>query len=66
MKSSAGSGYPEYIFPQWTTIVGWIIFAICLIPIPLVFLINYIREYHALRRSNHVSRFTYLSYGDLS
>jgi hypothetical protein len=55
MKSPAGSGYPEYIFPQWSIIVGWFIFAICLIPIPLFFLVNYIREYRALGRSNYVS-----------
>jgi len=54
MKSAAGSGYPEYIFPQWTNILGWFIFAFCLIPIPLVYLVNYIREYRALGRSNHV------------
>lgn len=64
MKSSAGSGYPEYIFPQWTIIVGWIIFAVCLIPIPLFFLVNYIREYRALGHSNYVS--LYMIYLSLS
>ncbi|CAF1501256.1 unnamed protein product, partial [Didymodactylos carnosus] len=30
--------------------IGWIIFAICIIPIPIVFIVNYIKEYRKLTR----------------
>ncbi|CAF3820160.1 unnamed protein product [Adineta steineri] len=50
MVNSAGAGFDEYIFPGWSTIAGWIIFIGCIIPIPLVYITNYFREYFTLRR----------------
>ncbi|CAF4087060.1 unnamed protein product [Rotaria socialis] len=49
IKLGAGGGFPEYIFPRWSTILGWFIFVFCIIPIPLVFLVNYIKECLSLR-----------------
>ncbi|CAF3552794.1 unnamed protein product [Rotaria sp. Silwood1] len=48
MSNSAGAGYEAYIYPDWSMVVGWCIFVACIIPIPLVFIVNYIREYFAL------------------
>ncbi len=48
MSNNAGGGYKSYVYPEWSTIVGWFIFLICLIPIPLVYVITYIREYRSI------------------
>jgi len=48
--NKAGGGFNEYIYPQWSTILGWFIFITCIIPIPVVFIINYIREYRSIDR----------------
>ncbi|CAM4839307.1 unnamed protein product [Rotaria magnacalcarata] len=50
LKLDAAGGFPAYEFPQWSTTLGWVIFVICIIPIPLVFLINYIREYKRIAK----------------
>ncbi|CAM2709398.1 unnamed protein product [Rotaria socialis] len=50
MSNGAGAGYEAYVYPGWSTIVGWCIFVACIIPIPLLFIINYIQEYFSLRR----------------
>ncbi|CAF1020255.1 unnamed protein product [Rotaria sordida] len=50
MSHSASAGYEAYEYPDWSVIVGWCIFIACIIPIPLVFIVNYIREYFALGR----------------
>jgi hypothetical protein len=49
MKNKAGAGFPDYEYPQWSTIVGWFIFAACILPIPLVYIVNYIKEFRAIR-----------------
>ena len=48
MKNKAGGGFEEYTYPMWSTVLGWMIFLACVIPIPLVYIINYIKEYKAL------------------
>lgn len=48
LSNNAGGGFDAYVYPQWSTIVGWLIFISCIIPIPIVFIVNYIREYIAL------------------
>jgi hypothetical protein len=48
MSNNAGGGYQSYVYPEWSTIVGWFIFIICLIPIPLVYVMTYIREYRSI------------------
>jgi len=45
MKNGASAGFEVYVYPEWSTIVGWFIFAGCIIPIPLVYIVNYIKEY---------------------
>ncbi len=50
MSNNAGGGFDAYIYPEWSTIVGWCIFVICIIPIPLVYVISYIREYRSMDR----------------
>jgi len=45
MKNEASAGFDLYVFPEWSTIVGWFIFAGCILPIPLVYIVNYIKEY---------------------
>jgi hypothetical protein len=54
LSNNAGAGFDAYVYPQWSTIVGWCIFVACIIPIPLVFLINYFREYSKLGRKEIV------------
>lgn len=48
MANNPSGGYDRYEYPQWSQILGWFIFVLCIIPIPLVYLINYIREYRLL------------------
>jgi hypothetical protein len=48
LKNDAGGGFPEYEYPRWSTILGWFIFAICVLPIPLIFVIRYIQQYKKL------------------
>ena len=55
LSNNAGGGFAAYVYPQWSTIAGWFIFVFCIIPIPLVYLINYIREYIALGPTATVS-----------
>lgn len=70
MSNGAGAGYKAYVYPEWSTIVGWCIFVACIIPIPLLFIINYIREYLTLRRKDIVSftkeNFLKICYFDLT
>jgi hypothetical protein len=54
MENGAGGGFEAYIYPEWSTIVGWLIFAGCIIPIPLVYIVSYIREYRAIGRRDVV------------
>ncbi|CAM4833277.1 unnamed protein product [Rotaria magnacalcarata] len=54
IKLGAGGGFPDYIFPRWSTILGWFIFVFCIIPIPLVFLVNYIKECLFLRAEKRI------------
>ncbi len=55
MSNAAGAGFPAYVYPDWSTIVGWFIFVACIIPIPLVFIINYFQEYFSIGRKQIVS-----------
>jgi hypothetical protein len=55
LSNKAGAGFDAYVFPQWSTIAGWCIFVACIIPIPLVFIVKYFREYFSLRRKEIVS-----------
>jgi len=48
MKNAASAGFQEYQYPKWSTILGWFIFAACIISIPLFYVINYIKEYLAI------------------
>jgi hypothetical protein len=50
LSNNPGGGFDGYVFPEWSTIVGWFIFIGCIIPIPLFYVINYIREYRSLDR----------------
>ena len=43
------SSYDNYDFPQWTLGVGWTIFIICIIPMPVYYLYQYIQSYHYVR-----------------
>lgn len=49
MTNNESAGYEKYQFPEWSTIIGWFIFAGCVVPIPLVYVVNYIKEYRAIR-----------------
>ncbi len=55
MSNNAGAGFDAYVYPKWSTIAGWCIFVACIIPIPLVFVVNYFREYFSLGRTKSVS-----------
>lgn len=48
MENEAAAGYEKYTYPSWSQILGWFIFILCIIPIPLVYLVNYIREYRKI------------------
>ena len=48
LTNAAGGGFDAYTFPRWSTILGWIIFVVCILPIPLFFLISYIQQYQRL------------------
>jgi hypothetical protein len=50
LENGAGGGFDAYIYPEWTTIAGWCIFIGCIIPIPIVYIVNYIKEYRSLDR----------------
>ena len=56
MENGAGAGYEAYIYPQWSTILGWFIFVLCIIPIPSVYLINYIKEYRTINVKELVNK----------
>ncbi len=48
LESGAGGGFEAYTYPGWTLGVGWLIFIGCILPIPLVYIVNYIKEYRSL------------------
>ena len=54
LKNKASGGYDDYEYPQWSTILGWFIFIACIIPIPIVYIVNYIKEFKAIRLSQIV------------
>jgi hypothetical protein len=54
LKNEANGGFEAYVYPEWSTIVGWFIFAGCIIPIPLVYIVNYIKEYQNIGLNNIV------------
>ena len=54
LKDKASAGFPDYDYPVWSTVLGWLIFASCVIPIPLFFIISYIREYRILAAQKRV------------
>ena len=55
MSNGAGGGFPAYEYPQWSSVLGWFIFAACILPIPLVYLINYIKEFRSFNGRAAVS-----------
>ncbi len=55
ISNGASGGFDAYVFPEWSTILGWIICVVSIIPIPLVFIVNYYREYVALNHKDTVS-----------
>ena len=59
MENGPGAGFEAYVYPQWSTILGWFIFVACIIPIPLVYLVSYIHEYIAIGRRQVVDFFLY-------
>jgi hypothetical protein len=59
MANGAGGGFEAYVYPEWSTIVGWFIFVGCIIPIPLVYIVNYIKEYRAIVLGRIVRVFDY-------
>jgi len=48
MKNGASAGFEAYEYPRWSQVVGWLIFVGCIIPIPLVYLVNYIKEFQKI------------------
>ncbi|CAF3030397.1 unnamed protein product [Rotaria sp. Silwood2] len=64
MSNSGGGGYESYVYPYWSAIVGWCIFVACIIPIPLVFIVNYIREYFRLGRRRTIRTIISLTEND--
>ena len=54
MKNLASAGFEDYEYPKWSTAIGWLIFVACIIPIPLFYLVNYIREYRSLAAQDMV------------
>jgi hypothetical protein len=54
LENKAGGGFPAYIYPCWSSIAGWCIFLACLIPIPVVYIVNYVREYRSIGRNEIV------------
>jgi hypothetical protein len=46
--NNGGAGFDEYVYPEWSRIAGWFIFVGCIIPIPIVYVINYIQEYRSI------------------
>ena len=57
MKNKAGAGFEDYAYPNWSTALGWLIFVCCIIPIPLVYLVNFIKEYNAIGTKRLVREF---------
>ena len=49
LSNNGGGGFDAYVFPEWSTILGWFIFSLCIIPIPLVYIVTYIREYRSIK-----------------
>jgi len=56
MENEASAGYEKYTYPPWSQILGWFIFILCIIPIPLVYLVNYIKEYRKIEVKELSSR----------
>jgi SNF family Na+-dependent transporter len=40
----------DYQFPQWTLGVGWTIFTVCIIGMPIYYLYQYIQSFHYVRK----------------
>jgi hypothetical protein len=57
MENDPSAGFPKYRYPEWSQIIGWFIFAACIVPIPLVYIINYIKEYLDIRLKTIVRLF---------
>lgn len=54
MKYKASAGYDDYTFPEWSAILGWIIFALSILPIPLYYFVIYIREFRGINSEKMV------------
>jgi hypothetical protein len=54
LTEKAAAGFDEYVYPKWSAVLGWMIFACCVMPIPLYFIFNYIREYRQLSATSSV------------
>ncbi|CAF4778621.1 unnamed protein product, partial [Rotaria socialis] len=65
LKDGAGGGFDEYVYPKWSAILGWIIFAFCILPIPVCYILNYIQEYRKLSRRSLIES-TPSNYGNFS
>ena len=50
----------DYIYPSWSNYVGWLILIFSLLPIPLVYLINYLKEYRSMKSENDDEMACYL------
>lgn len=54
LSNTGGGGFDAYVYPEWSTILGWFIFSLCIIPIPLVYVVTYIREYRSLKSTKAI------------
>ena len=54
LVAAAEAGYPEYVYPKWSTVLGWLIFVICILPVPAFFIYTYIKEYQYLSAERKV------------
>jgi hypothetical protein len=61
LKNEASGGFPAYEYPRWSIILGWCIFAICILPIPLIFVIRYIQQYRKLAAERSVCKIVFFT-----
>lgn len=55
LTNEPSAGFARYVFPTWSVALGWIIFLVGVLPIPIFYIYSYIREYRRLPSSAIVS-----------
>lgn len=56
LENQAAAGFDAYRFPTWSIALGWFIFVVCILPMPLCYILTYVQGYRKLAAARMVSQ----------